>query len=65
MISCILFHLPQCIACPANHSGGDRRFYKRRVYKNSFRFVEVCQEKKGLETYGWCIMPEPYPHDNR
>jgi putative transposase len=24
-----------------------------------------CQEKKGLEIYGWCIMPSPYTHDNR
>jgi REP element-mobilizing transposase RayT len=36
------------------HVTGSWNIYMMKIVLDSWKF---CQEKKGLEIYGWCIMP--------
>ena len=56
MINSILFLLPQFIVRLIIQAGIDvfiRKDYNQIIVES----WKYCQENKGLEVYGWCIMP--------
>ncbi len=64
MTSCILFRLPQFIACPLIIRR-DRCIVQRRVHENSFRFLEVLPGKERPRNLWMVHHAKSYPYDHR